>query len=350
MNRSLVFFLVGTLVLFITIVAPFLTLLAWLSSESVVLFLFIGMLLSFPVFMSFWYTLNKSHNMWARWLWMQTLGLGTLLMLLMLLASAFIWAFDTVTLGLAVLCIWPVLSLFSLWQALSVKTRKLTLSSHKISKPVKLVQISDVHIGSRSSAFLDKTVRKVNQHDADLVCITGDLLDASSVNTKDLSPLTQLNAPAYMCIGNHERYVDLNKALSAIEQNGVHVLRDTFLTAANLQIIGIDDRDKPDDLPGVLSSMAISDTDYSVLLYHRPDGWAAAIERNIDLTLAGHTHAGQMWPFGLLVKRQYPNMAGYFTQGIAHLYVSVGTGTWGPVFRFGTRSEMTVIEIKPQTP
>jgi len=84
------------------------------------------------------------------------------------------------------------------------------------------------------------------------------------------------------------------------------------------------------------------------LLYHRPDGWPAALDANVNLTLAGHTHAGQMFPFGLLVKRVYPDMAGLFEKNNNRLFVSVGTGTWGPIFRLGTRSELTVIDLTPE--
>jgi len=207
------------------------------------------------------------------------------------------------------------------------------------------VQISDVHVGSRSPAFLQKVVSQVNQHKPDIVVITGDLLDASTVGSNDLAALNQLACPAYMCIGNHERYVDLDKALDSIASHGVTILRDESLTIDGIQLIGIDDRDKPDALPAILDKIQIDPALFSILLYHRPDGWQAALDKNIRLTLAGHTHAGQMFPFGFLVKRQYPNMAGLFTSEEKSLYVSVGTGTWGPIFRLGTQCEMTVIDL-----
>ncbi|MEM7257593.1 MAG: hypothetical protein AAF404_09415, partial [Pseudomonadota bacterium] len=110
----------------------------------------------------------------------------------------------------------------------------------------------------------------------------------------------------------------------------------------------VDDTDNPAHAAQQLATIPVDADRFSVLLYHRPDGWTAARKHGIDLMLAGHTHAGQIWPFGLLVKRQFPQMAGYFSQEQQHMFVSQGTGTWGPTLRFGTRCEMTVIDLQPE--
>lgn len=345
MNKRAAFFMVGTLVFFIALLAPIFTLAAWLSSSSVWGFLLAASLLSIPGFYSIWHSLNNSQNMTIRWLWMQALGLGTVLLLLVVLGSIFTIRANPRDIGLVVLFAWPVLSAVAIWQAISIKTINLRFSFKQIHTPVRLVQISDVHVGSRSPKFLDQVVANVNQHQPDIVVITGDLLDSSTVTAKHLAALAKISCPTYMCIGNHERYVDLDKALDAIASHGVHILRDATITTHGIQLIGIDDRDKPDALPTVLDELTIDQNRFSILLYHRPDGWQAALDKGIDLTLAGHTHAGQMFPFGFLVKRQYPNMAGLFTQEGGSLFVSTGTGTWGPIFRMGTRSELTVIDL-----
>ncbi len=345
MKNRAVFIIAGSAVLFVAVLAPAFTLIAWLSSNTVWPFLLAAALLSVPALYSFWFTLNNSNNMTLRWLWMQTLGLGTVLMSLVVLASIFTAQVSSHNVGQFVLIAWFILSVLAIWQATNIKSRYLEFPATQSPKPVRIVQISDVHVGSRSAAFLRKVVVQVNQHNPDIVVITGDLLDASTVSTDDLAALGHLKCPAYMCIGNHERYVDLDAALESIATHGVTILRDEALTIDGVQLIGIDDRDRPDALPSILDSMHIDPTMYSVLLYHRPDGWQAALDKNIKLTLAGHTHAGQIFPFGFLVKRQYPNMAGLFTKKGNSLYVSMGTGTWGPVFRLGTRCEMTVIDL-----
>jgi len=346
MRRSAVFFLVGSIVLFVAILAPALTLIAWLSASTVWPFLLIAALLSVPAMFSFWFTLNNSHNMTLRWLWMQSLGLGTVLMSLVFVASFFTLFFKPFYIGVLVLFAWIIISILAIRQATIIKPRYLQFTAKQLSSRQRVVQISDVHVGSRSAGFLHKVVSQVNQHNPDMVVITGDLLDASTVTTEDLSALANLDCPAYMCIGNHERYVDLDKALVSIATHGVNILRDETHSIGAIQLIGLDDRDRPDVLPSILDDMYIDPASFSILLYHRPDGWQAAIDKNINLTLAGHTHAGQMFPFGLLVKRQYPNMAGLFQIHGNSMYVSVGTGTWGPIFRLGTHCEMTVIDLE----
>ena len=345
MNRSWSFVAIGTLVLFVSMFAPFSILLAWLTENALTPFLAVAAIVSVVGFFTLWHTLNKSSNMILRWVWMQALGLGTVLMSLTLVGLMLTLWLPPATVGRLVLVAWIALSLFAIWQAVTIKIRNLKFDAPELSENLTLVQISDVHIGSRSAAFLDRVVDKVMAQAPDIVVITGDLLDSSSVTQVELAALSRLPCPVYMCIGNHERYVDLDKALSAIETQGVTVLRDCAVKTRGLQIIGIDDRDRPNVLPDVLNSIALDSACYSILLYHRPDGWQAGLDANIQLMLAGHTHAGQMFPFGLLVKRQYPNMAGLFTEAGKSLYVSVGTGTWGPIFRLGTQSELTVIEL-----
>ncbi len=345
MNRNLAFRLIGTLALFIAVLAPIFTLAAWLLAKPVWMSLLIAALLSPLAFYSFWYTLNSSHNMTLRWCWMQVLGIGTVLLLLVVIASFFTFRANPQSIGLVVLFAWPVLSAVALWQAHSITTRHLRIHAAGLDASLRMVQISDVHVGSRSGNYLRKVVNTVNAHNPDMVVITGDLLDASSVTQTDLIALADIQCPSYMCIGNHERYVDLDVALDAIAAHGVTILRDEIFITNGVQLIGVDDRDKPDALPELLARLQPDPNLFSVLLYHRPDGWHAAIQKRINLTLSGHTHAGQMFPFGLLVKRQYPQMAGLFTKENCSLFVSTGTGTWGPIFRLGTRNEMTVIDL-----
>ncbi len=208
-----------------------------------------------------------------------------------------------------------------------------------------LVQISDVHIGSRSPRLLNRIVERVNSLNADYVLITGDLIDFAGISRTELAPLGTFNAPALFAIGNHERYVDLAAIDERMRSLGVTVLRDEAVTLGPFQFIGIDDVDTAARIPAPLSRIELSPDHYGVLLYHRPDGFDAAAERGIPLMLAGHTHAGQIIPFNFLVKRIYPRMRGLHEKNGSRLYVSPGTGTWGPVLRIGSRSEITLIEF-----
>jgi uncharacterized protein len=208
-----------------------------------------------------------------------------------------------------------------------------------------LVQISDVHIGSRSPELLKRIVARVNALEPDYVLITGDLIDFAGISRTELAPLGTFNAPALFAIGNHERYVDLAAIDERMRSLGVTVLRDEAVIQGPFQFIGVDDVDVAAHIPAPLSLIPLSKEHYGVLLYHRPDGFDASAERGIPLMLAGHTHAGQIIPFNFLVKRIYPRMRGLHELNGSRLYVSPGTGTWGPVLRIGSRSEITLLEF-----
>jgi predicted MPP superfamily phosphohydrolase len=208
-----------------------------------------------------------------------------------------------------------------------------------------LAQISDVHIGSRSPRLLKRIVARVNSLHCDYVLITGDLIDFAGISRVELAPLGQFAKPVYFAIGNHERYVDLAAIDERLRSLGVRVLRDAAALAGPFQFIGIDDVDNAAKIPAALGRIDISPHHYGVLLYHRPDGFEAAAAAGIPLMLAGHTHAGQLIPFNFIVKRVFARIRGLYELEGARLYVSPGTGTWGPVLRVGSRSEITLLEF-----
>jgi hypothetical protein len=228
-------------------------------------------------------------------------------------------------------------------QALAVK--RVEIPGTAATAGHRLAQITDVHIGSRSPAFLRRIVDKVNAERPDYVLITGDLIDFAGISRQELAPLGAFNAPAFFAIGNHERYVDLAAIDERLRSLGVRVLRDEAETHGPFQFIGVDDEDDPEDIATRLARIELSDAHYGVMLYHRPDGFEAAAERSIPLMLAGHTHAGQIIPFNLIVKRVFPRIHGLYELNGSRLYVSPGTGTWGPILRIGSRSEITLLEF-----
>lgn len=225
--------------------------------------------------------------------------------------------------------------------------KHLEFDSEKITRPHRIIQISDVHIGSRQAGYLTRIVNRINQLKPDVVVITGDLVDSAAVGHAELKCLVRLRARTLFSIGNHERYADLDKVLGLLTGFGVESLRQRRVIAGELQIIGIDDADEPSQVADKLPSIQRRSDHYTVLLYHRPLGWKAAIEHGVDLMLSGHTHNGQIFPFNLLVKRRFRRISGLYSEGGVHLYVSPGTGTWGPLMRLGSLNEITCIDVKP---
>lgn len=230
--------------------------------------------------------------------------------------------------------------------AINPFVRRISFSSPRLKAPVRFVQITDVHIGSRSPRFLEGIVAQINRLEADFLCITGDFIDATGVPESDLVSLKSLNCPVYFCIGNHEKYEDLDDILVRLGNLGVRILRNAETRyREDLQIIGIDDMDDNDQVGRELRAIDVDQDAFSLLLYHRPHGLEAAAEAGIDLMLSGHTHNGQIVPFNLVVGRVFDRVAGMYEYDDSRQYVSQGTGTWGPVMRVGTRAEITLFEL-----
>ncbi|MEM8766006.1 MAG: metallophosphoesterase [Pseudomonadota bacterium] len=209
----------------------------------------------------------------------------------------------------------------------------------------RLAQISDVHVGSRSGAFLNRVVRRVNALEPDYVLITGDLIDFRDISREELASLGTLTAPSYFIIGNHERYVDVEAICERLSSLGVNVLRNQTVSVDGMQLIGIDDAEPKTQVGQVLKSLTPDPDAFRILLYHRPDGAEDAARWGAELMLCGHTHNGQIVPFNFIVRRVFPHIQGLYEIGALKLYVSPGTGTWGPVLRLGSRSEVTVITL-----
>ena len=156
--------------------------------------------------------------------------------------------------------------------------------------------------------------------------------------------------PVYFCIGNHEKYEDLDAIIERLESLGVEVLRNRSVRFSDsVQVIGIDDLDDAGQVRRQLQHIDVDARAFSLLLYHRPRGLTAAAAAGVDLMISGHTHNGQIMPFNLVVKRVFDRTVGLYHEGGATMYVSQGTGTWGPPMRLGTRSEITLFDLVPET-
>ncbi|MCP4489075.1 MAG: metallophosphoesterase [Gammaproteobacteria bacterium] len=229
-----------------------------------------------------------------------------------------------------------------------VVVRRLTVPSPKVSRRYRIAQISDVHIGSRQKGFMQRIVTKLNSLEPDFIVVTGDLVDSSAVEIEALESIKALEATTLFTIGNHERYADLPKIIDMADSLGMITLRQQTYHSDQVTFSGIDDADDFDQVARQLPQLSPHAEKFNVLLYHRPVGWESAIESGIDLMLSGHTHNGQIFPFNWVVRQQFRRIAGLYEQGSARLYVSSGTGTWGPLMRLGSLNEVTLIELIPE--
>ena len=349
--RTRVQFLLVALLLHLPLFAyPILRLCDWLGLQSwTTILVFLPLFFSQVVARVYLRHANSGLVFWLRRgadLW---LGISPLLLCMMLIAEipvALGWLAPA-SAAYALIALSFVLLVFSVINAYSPSVVRVQLTSRKLAAPLRFAQITDVHIGSRSSAFLERVMKKVNGAKAEFLCITGDFIDAPGIGEDQLSALRSCPVPIYFCIGNHERYEDLDDILQRLKNLGVTVLRTASTTQGPVQIIGIDDSENPSQVERDIARLDSDGKRFVLLLYHRPRGLTAAAAAGVDLMISGHTHNGQIIPFNLVVKRVFEQVVGLFTHGRTTLYVSPGTGTWGPVMRLGSRGEVTLFEVRP---
>lgn len=223
----------------------------------------------------------------------------------------------------------------------------------------RIVQISDIHIGPiLDRRFAQHLTERVNALDADLVVVTGDLVDGRADQLgPEVAPFAGLRARdgVFFVTGNHDYFSGVDPWVEHVKSLGMRVLRNEHVTlgegAAAFDLAGVEDhrsgsysRGAGEDLPAALAGR---DPDRPVvLLAHDPTTFRAARHAGVDLQISGHTHGGQIWPFGLLVRAVIPWVSGLYREGPAHCFVSRGTGFWGPPIRLLAPAEISELVLR----
>jgi uncharacterized protein len=223
-----------------------------------------------------------------------------------------------------------------------------------------LAQISDVHVGPTiRQHYLRRIVNRVNALGADMVAITGDLVDGKvSELARHVAPLAELRSRhgTFFVTGNHEYYSGAHAWIVELRRLGLTVLMNEHVVlrhgsgSVDLILAGVtdfsahhfDEAHRSDPAAALLGAPLEG---VRILLAHQPRSAVAAEQAGFDLQLSGHTHGGQFWPWNLFVQFQQP-----FTSGLRQLknlwvYTSRGTGYWGPPKRFGAPSEITFLRL-----
>ncbi len=217
-----------------------------------------------------------------------------------------------------------------------------------------IVQLSDIHVGPTIKGdYLEAIVSRVNGLNADAVAITGDLVDGSVHELAEhTEPLARLQARhgVFFVTGNHEYYSGVAEWVPFLSGLGMRVLRNERVAlgdggpgGATFDLAGVDDWSARMDLPAALAGR---DPDRGlVLMAHQPREVDEAVRQGVELQLSGHTHGGQIFPFSLAVRAASPYVKGLYRgvgpAGAGQLYVSRGTGYWGPPMRLGAPPELT---------
>ncbi len=229
-----------------------------------------------------------------------------------------------------------------------------------LPQDVVIMHISDVHIGHhRGRDRLAEIVAETNRHRPDLVVINGDLVDSdAALEPGVLAPLADFDAPVYFVGGNHDGYVDAERALAQIRAQGVRVLHNQIVETHGLQLVGLDYMNPDDDhfdmhpsaddrtIASELPMLGVDPDRPAVLLHHSPVGAEYVAAAGVDLMLSGHTHGGQMFPATLLAPLIFPFNQGLYDVGDLRVFVSLGAGTFGPRIRLGSSNEINLLRLK----
>lgn len=268
---------------------------------------------------------------------------------------------------------------YGMWNALHPRVKDIVVNLKGLPSEWQnktIVQLSDLHLGHvHGQRFLNRIIAKVNAIKPEIIFITGDLFDAMDASFFDMAkPLDRLSAPqgVFFVTGNHETYVGLKGALQVLSQTRIHVLNNEVINVDGLEIIGI-------SYPGIHNKCDIrglekleppsSNHGPRILLFHTPTSirlkdedefgrhfstywmpdtsFTLPQELGVNLQLSGHSHAGQIVPFGLLTKLIYRGYDyGLRRKGDFIIYTTSGVGTWGPPMRTGNSPEIVVIQLK----
>ncbi len=222
----------------------------------------------------------------------------------------------------------------------------------------RIVQISDIHVGPTIKAgYLQKIVDRVNALEPDVIAITGDLVDGSVPElARHVAPLAKLRARhgVYFVTGNHEYYAGVHGWIAEVQRLGIRVLHNEHVVIAHagarLVLAGVTDftghHFDPSHKSDPQASLAGAPADLvKVLLAHQPRTAPAAAQAGFDLQLSGHTHGGQFFPWRYFVPLQQPYTSGLHQLDRLQVYVSRGTGYWGPPKRIGAPSEISEIRL-----
>jgi hypothetical protein len=221
-----------------------------------------------------------------------------------------------------------------------------------------IAQISDLHVGPTiQRGYVDEVVRQTNALNPDLIAVTGDLADGSPAAIgQHLLALADLKARlgTYYVTGNHEYYWGVERWLEKVRSLGLLPLlnENRVITVGDAKVLlaGVTDSTggnfvtshRPDQKRAIQSG---EECQLKILLAHRPDNWFEAEKLGFHLQLSGHTHGGQFFPWSVLMPIAYKYYRGLNRHGRMWIFVSSGTGYWGPAHRFAIPSEIALLRL-----
>ncbi len=223
----------------------------------------------------------------------------------------------------------------------------------------RIVQVTDLHVSPTiRRPYVEKVVEIVNSLNADIFALTGDLVDGTiSQLSHDVAPLKNIQSAHgnFFVTGNHEYYFGVMDWVTQIQRLGFSILLNEFRKInrgqGSLLLAGVTDyrggnflhTHRSDPIKAVAGA---PEADVKILLAHQPKSIFDAARAGFDLQISGHTHGGQFFPWNFIVGLNQPFVSGLHKYKNTHIYVSRGTGYWGPPVRVGAPSEITLIKLR----
>ncbi|NOX33573.1 MAG: metallophosphoesterase [Deltaproteobacteria bacterium] len=223
---------------------------------------------------------------------------------------------------------------------------------------LRILQITDLHVGPTIQYdYVKRVCDKIQVLKADLILFTGDLADGSPKALGfDVSPLTDIEAPLgkYFVTGNHEYYSGAKRWIHEVKRLGFKPLINEhkvikynkgLLTLAGVTDINAGAFFKEHESSPRKAILGCPENSFKLLCAHQPTSIYQASKAGFDFQISGHTHGGQFFPFNFFIRLQQPFIKGYYKYRNTKLYVSQGTGYWGPPLRLGTFPEITLFKF-----
>ena len=325
---------------------------------------FAGLLLSISPLFIFYAARQHWHNAvvsvsWPIYVWMgyiflffaigMVLDAGHLLTVLLGLR----WPMSAMHMLLVISLSAFVCASYGLYDARQIRIEHITIATPKLKNgSVTIAQVSDMHLGAMlGGEFLGRVIGKLNEIKPDIIVATGDIVDGQGDHLNGLAQrLRTCTAPMgkFAVLGNHEYYVGMDESLRFLDNAGFAVLRGEAVETGGIVIAGVDDPagsglGRQARLDADTAIRNLGKDDFVVLLKHQP---VVDMNNRFDLQLSGHIHGGQIFPFNYLTKMTYKVETGLARlEGGRWLYVSRGTGTWGPPMRLLAPPEVTLITL-----
>ena len=265
--------------------------------------------------------------------------------------------------GITALILMTVFIVYGAVNAAVIRVKEISIPISGLKKEIKAVHISDVHLGNFwGKKRLENIVDKITKIHPDVVFNTGDMFDHKTlINNSDvLNPLKKLTMPHYFVYGNHDEMASVETVITRMQNAGTIVLQNEAVQFGELQIIGLNNMLQDENgfdvhanknvetIKSVMEKLPVNENLPTVVLHHRPAGMEYLNAKKTDLLLAGHTHAGQLFPFILITKAMYHYNKGLYRYKDMNVYVTAGVGTAFMPIRIGTNSEITVIKLVPK--